>query len=744
MDVYSQLKTQIITAINETKGIISDLKDIKEIKTTSLENWHNTCDGIQAQIEEEIIRIAVVGAIKSGKSTVANSIIGGDLLKRGAGVVTSIVTRIRKGDTKKARIRLKSWETVNNDILQAMVLFPSPSFNPNGEIFDIRNDNDRKVIRDELSTLDSDLLISTETRNENTVLLNNYLNGYEKISKLKNENSNLITYREENFFEHGSFTGNDTYATYVEDIELEVNSKNLDTNVELADCQGSDSPNPIHLAQVQDYLLKTHLILYVVSSRTGLRRADIKFLKMIKEMGIIENILFVLNVDLNEHETLDDLKRIKESVVNDIELIKSRPELFTFSALNRLYKTENILLSEKDTQIHEIWLKDQPFNNFTDDQYASFNDALRYFINQKRYTLLLKNHVERLYILENNLSQFISLNREIMRDDSVNRNQMNENIKIHQKKIAETRKLIQNTFSGSVQKLKKELKSDIDSFFDDKYGDVITEVVQYITNYQFDYSKYHETFTEDGFSNTLYIVFQEFKQSLNTHMTEKTTPQIIKFVKTMETKITEFLMSIAKPFDLIVKEKIEDYQASMNEIGFSMNMQTSNHSLKDIELIKREAGIFLPKAVTITSYTKLIQTDAIIRFGVYSIAAFFKSIFNRKDKKKDAARALKDSIKRIKKETIRSVKFNFLDYKENLKFKYIFALIDKMVDDLFNSLDDSFHNYVEDLTEISMAIKDNAVDKDQLGTKLESIQIKATNLKSRMGEIRKKIEGTLH
>ncbi|MCK7509209.1 MAG: dynamin family protein [Desulfobacterales bacterium] len=45
----------------------------------------------------DTIRVAVVGAIKSGKSTFLNALLKGDFLKRGAGVVTSIVTRVRAG-----------------------------------------------------------------------------------------------------------------------------------------------------------------------------------------------------------------------------------------------------------------------------------------------------------------------------------------------------------------------------------------------------------------------------------------------------------------------------------------------------------------------------------------------------------------------------------------------------------------------------------------------------------------------
>ena len=90
------------------------------------------------QMSEEIVRVAVVGAIKSGKSTFINSLLSRDYLKRGAGVVTSIVTRIRSAKCLKAKLYFKSWDEVNSDIKQAMVLFPSLNRQSETNKFDIK------------------------------------------------------------------------------------------------------------------------------------------------------------------------------------------------------------------------------------------------------------------------------------------------------------------------------------------------------------------------------------------------------------------------------------------------------------------------------------------------------------------------------------------------------------------------------------------------------------------------------
>jgi GTPase SAR1 family protein len=119
--------------------------------------------------------VAVVGPIKSGKSTFLNSILKGDYLKRGAGVVTSIVTRVRSGDRLSAHLYFKSWDEVNAEMEQALVLFP------NNSKFDIRNEAERHQIQQALKSLSSEQLISQDTRNLNNVLLTSYIKGYDRV-----------------------------------------------------------------------------------------------------------------------------------------------------------------------------------------------------------------------------------------------------------------------------------------------------------------------------------------------------------------------------------------------------------------------------------------------------------------------------------------------------------------------------------------------------------------------------------
>ena len=104
MDTYNSLKEELLQINQDISTLFSDAISVTGMFDQSFEDWKKTCTGIHKQMSEKIIRVAVVGPIKSGKSTYINALYKGDFLKRGAGVVTSITTRVRSGKQLKAKL----------------------------------------------------------------------------------------------------------------------------------------------------------------------------------------------------------------------------------------------------------------------------------------------------------------------------------------------------------------------------------------------------------------------------------------------------------------------------------------------------------------------------------------------------------------------------------------------------------------------------------------------------------------
>ena len=137
MNLHETIKKQILDICHDLNRLLTDAKAVPGTAGPCFDDWADSCGRIRRQITEDKIRIAVVGPIKSGKSTFLNALFGADYLKRGAGVITSIVTRISRGPALRAELIFKSLDEINRDISQAMVLFPSSGPQPQPDEFDI-------------------------------------------------------------------------------------------------------------------------------------------------------------------------------------------------------------------------------------------------------------------------------------------------------------------------------------------------------------------------------------------------------------------------------------------------------------------------------------------------------------------------------------------------------------------------------------------------------------------------------
>ncbi|HSO20066.1 MAG TPA: dynamin family protein, partial [Desulfosarcina sp.] len=394
MPAYETLKHRLAQISDDIIHLLDSAERISELNDEGLARWKATCRSIGDQLSEETMRVAVVGAIKSGKSTFVNTLYGGDYLKRGAGVVTSIVTRVRSGSRLRATLYLKNWDEVNRDIDQASVLLPAQIHESGDATFDIRRSKDRRTLLQALDDLAADQLIVNDTRTAGTVLMAAYLDGFDRVHERVEADHATVVFEDERFPQHRDFVGDDAMSVYLKDVLLEIDAPGVGEGVEIADCQGSDSPNPLHLAMIQDYLTMAHLTIYVISSRTGLRQADIRFLSMIRKMGILDTVVFVVNCDISEHESLKDLTENIAKIEADLGLICPDAVIFTFSALFLLMSQLAAELSARDRDRYAHWCKESEMIEFAAREHARFDQFLAQKINRERSTLLLKNHLE--------------------------------------------------------------------------------------------------------------------------------------------------------------------------------------------------------------------------------------------------------------------------------------------------------------------------------------------------------------
>lgn len=736
------IKDDVLQTAANLLDLIEETENVDVFSGSAFEEWKKRCKELSSLISEDVLRVAVVGAIKSGKSTFVNSLFEGDYLKMGAGVVTSIVTRVKTGHKLKAVLHFKNWDEINRDLGHAMVLLPGLDADITSNGFDIRREKDRESLKASLKTLETDQLITNDTRNANSTLLTLCLDGYDRIKDYIRPENRIVTFEKDTFEKHRAFVADDTLAVYVKDILLTIPEKGPGDGVEIADCQGSDSPNPMHLSMIQDYLLLTNFIIYVISSRTGLRQADIRFLSMIKKMGILDSTIFIINCDLSEHESMNDLKALIEKITNELSMICPAPLIFSLSSLYYLLEKMERDLSERDALKLAAWRRGNDLLMFSNSEKLRFQETFKRKLFNGRAAVLFKNAVERLDLVAFGFNSWIRRNLDLLAKDSVQAGEMSDAINVQKKQMDQMKSVIKSTLDGAVGRVQQDLKNEIDSFFDDKYGRISKETLDFIRSYTVRFDEYKDRITSSGFASALFLVFQEFRRAVDTHMTQVVNPEIIRFTKTLEQTLADYFDSVSGPFEAMIRDAITAYQERLGApvIEFTPEDGTID-TISEIASIRAIGNLKMPPASASLRYSGYIKTDAVVRLGAYKLLRYLKTVFKKPVEREDEEKwlALKDSVKRMKHEAEKSIVATFMDYRENLKFQYILKIADGVSKSLHMRLSDRFRLHVDDLGDFAKRLGQESVDKDQLTRMLVKTAGELETSQTKIGVLREKI-----
>jgi GTPase SAR1 family protein len=743
MDTYNTLKDDVLHINRDVTMLFSTAKSIPGMADFSFGEWETACDQLPRRLNEDIIRVAIVGPIKSGKSTFLNSIFKGEFVKRGAGVITSIVTRVRNGEHLRAKLFFKSWDEINAEMEQALVLFPSENWRSENSRFDIRQSKDRHDLKQALGELSADQLITRSTRNINNVLLTSYLKGYDAVPPLLSAENAIQLYENDRFADHKAFVGNETLAVYLKDVLLDINTGGVKPNIEIADCQGSDSSNPLHLAMIQDYLRLTHLMVYVISSRTGLRQADIRFLSMIKKMGILENIVFVINCDFSEHESIDDLNDLVGRVREELSMLKLNPEIYTFSALFNLFRANNFTLSDKERLRLEQWQADEAFTDQSNRETDRFETVFYDNLARQRFALSLQNHIERLTVIVSGIGDWVGLNRDVLAKDADSAAGILNKIKKHQKRLNKIKSTIKKTLSGAMPEINNLLKQEVHRFFDSRSGSVNKNIVNYINGYALEPNKYQHNLNDTDFSQILYLLFQDFKQSIDSHINEAINPELIRFVQLNEKRIGEYFESLILPFDSMMEEAYEEINGlSDRSDGVAEGTNRPRIRPQEMAAVIKISGLRPPALVTATHYSARIKVEAIVRLGYYKAMRKSKAIFKKSTEHQGEVKikAMEDALQRMKRETARSVVFHLKDYRENLKFRYFFKLVEAASESFAQAVLERFQGYFSDFAATIERIGTSQSDKEKARQIFDDMERTSRELRDKINRIRGDIE----
>jgi len=176
----------------------------------------------------------------------------------------------------------------------------------------------------------------------------------------------------------------------------------------------------------------------------------------------------------------------------------------------------------------------------------------------------------------------------------------------------------------------------------------------------------------------------------------------------------------------------------MENFGIARSFESPERiDLPDIDTIKAITGLTLPPAVAYMRYTAKIKTEAVMRLGFYTVVKFFKKILKKpiERKNEEGILALQAGVLRMKRETERSMAFFFKDYQENIKFQYMYKIVEAVSNSLYESLINRFQAYTADLSNIVELINDKLIDKEQASTTLQEMAITTGKIEEKINTV---------
>ena len=291
--------------------------------------------------------------------------------------------------------------------------------------------------------------------------------------------------------------------------------------------------------------------------------------------------------------------------------------------------------------------------------------------------------------------------------------------------------------------IKNLLKEEVHRFFDSRSGSVNKNIVNFINGYALEPNKYQHNLNDTDFPQILYLLFQDFKQSIDSHITETINPELIRFVQLNEKRIGEYFESLILPFDSMMEEAYEEFNGlSDRSDGLAEGTHRSRIRPPEMEAIIKTSGLRPPALVTATHYSARIKAEAIVRLGYYKAIRKSKAIFKKSTEHPGDVKikAMEDALQRMKRETARSVVFHLKDYRENLKFRYFFKLVEAASESFAQTVLERFQAYFSDFAATIDRIGTSQSDKEKARQIFDDMERTSRELRDKISRIREAIE----
>lgn len=722
-----------LRSLDDLEAAAREWQQLFPAVTSQAEHWLKVLGQVRAHLGEDCLRVAVVGTVKSGKSTLVNALVGQDLLRRGAGILTAMITRVQPGPAAQAVLRFKDWTEIAEEIRRALALFPGEALGSLPGPFDLRQIDHRRLLLQDLAEGEQADLWAGSSLNQEWLLLKSYLEGYDQAAALVDQGTLIL--EGDDLDRHGDLVTREATAVYLKDVLLTVPIPWLPRGMELGDCQGSDSPIPQHLAQVLTYLLKSDLVLYVISSRVGLRQGDFQFITEIKRMGLLDHTWFLLNLDLAELRGLEETEALSERLQRELAPLAVDSPLFGFSALELLLRRRRErgeTLDPREAAMFPVWEADPEATGFSEKEFQRFSEEFKASLESLRQEHLAGGSLSQVQMVARGLREQLDLALSLSGRDLAAFQSLEESVAQRRQPLLASRRSLAQALAGAGDRLKKNLKKRVGSFLDTRSGQGAA-LFDFILEYEPEWETLIPPGEGEALRPALYRLFQEFQKALARFVSGEMTARVLEFTRIQEEWLRQELLATAAPLFQSLQEALARYYQEIAAHG----LPVSPPRLK-VEL-PPNPKLEVPLLNVAPQIDWRWSGEAWLRSGTGWLRRTWEALkarFGRRavtDPREQLVQSLTRALGGMKERLREEAKMSLVDFGERLKFQYLFPLVDGLSASLEAHLDDLLKSLLADLEGVVGAMRQAGADQETRRQRLETLARQVKKVEQELG-----------
>ena len=655
----SSLGIALFPPLAETRSQLEKLAELLQWKDApQLRHWQEALQHAEDRLQQAKVRIAVLGAVKSGKSTLLNAVLGADRLRRGAGILTSIVTRIQLGKISRAHLRFKSKSLLDRQFQAALAFLQSSDSSLPSCKLDQASERQSLLHWLDEQPAEED----TSHFSEERAFLRACLVGYSEAIGYLNNSTQVRTWSGEESCHHQAWVEQDSRAVFLEDLLLEEPGWTWQ-GTEIADCQGIDSPNPLHLVQVQEYASRSNLLIYVISSRIGIRQADIHLLRNLYQLGLADQIIFVINLDLNEHEEQADVDRITEHILRDLRRCGwQQPHYFMFSALHLLLQRKLELTTREQRQL-EFW-QDHPVSQMSANAWKTFQEELHMRLAHQQSQTLLAGEWRHCQRLHRQVSEFVERLQITLSAETLDWEEWQSELQHRQRYLNYHEQNLRYTLKGGEQQWKQHIDYGVRALFERQGGKVWSSLDRFLRQLELTQPKDN---CSPNIQSMLWV--QEAREKLLRWVVDEINVSLLPEIARLCSEITMLINQAVEPFFEVLDE--------LQHREYKLQSKLQNDLVSSSENPKVYWQFPEIEPISFTT-TMAFQTPEQLRSWLLYGQSWFRTLWRKE--RNPQMDFHQQSQRELERQLRENLDFDVLNYRENLKYRYLWSGTEQLLE----------------------------------------------------------------